>query len=81
MLEHRSPSVAYGANVALGDAVLVMCSDAAVSDVLACVLYRGDEGTLGKSPVVGVVGRDADSVSVTQSFELDLCVHRLLGVR
>ena len=58
-----------------------MCADAAVSDVLACVLDRGDEGTFGESAIVGVIGRDANSVSVTQSLELNLGVHRLLGVR
>ena len=81
MLQHGAAAVAESADISLSDTVLVMCTDAAVCNILTGVLGGFNESTLGETAVIRVVGADADTVPLAEALEIDFGLEGLLSVR
>jgi hypothetical protein len=57
------------ANLIFRDAILMMCADAAESDLLVCVTNCLLENASGEDAVVGVIMANSDSMRKRLAFE------------
>jgi hypothetical protein len=80
MLDHGATASTERPDVALGDAVLMVGTNAAMRDVLTGVLDCGDKSALCKTSIVGVISLNTDAVTLTNALEFNLGVEGLFRV-